>query len=393
MSLQQRIDAPGPKKILACDGGGILGLMSVEILARLEAELRARSGRPGLVLADYFDFACGTSTGAIIAACVSAGMSMDAVRQFYVDSGAQMFDEASLLKRLRYAYNDEPLAAKLRTELNRALGCGEAEPPVTLGDGRLRTVLMMVMRNHNTDSPWFVWNNPRAHYNQRVRPDGTPRLDCNLDLPLWQLVRASTAAPTFFPPEVITFAEGTPREYRFIFVDGGVTTYNNPAFMAFQMATASPYRLGWQTGPRELLIVSVGTGNAPKLRPDIKARQMHLLHAATSVPGALMNAAAAGWDMACRLLGECRFGAPIDREFGAMQAVPGAANFTGPKLFSYVRYDADVSAAGLAALGLADIDPDSVQMMDSVEHIEAIQRVGRAYAQRHVTLDHLASFV
>jgi len=35
---------PGPKKILACDGGGILGLMSTEILAKLESDLRARRG-------------------------------------------------------------------------------------------------------------------------------------------------------------------------------------------------------------------------------------------------------------------------------------------------------------------------------------------------------------
>ena len=33
-ALIQRMRSPGPKKILACDGGGILGLMSVEILAR-----------------------------------------------------------------------------------------------------------------------------------------------------------------------------------------------------------------------------------------------------------------------------------------------------------------------------------------------------------------------
>jgi uncharacterized protein len=38
--------ADGPKKILACDGGGILGLMSVEILARIEAELQARPRKP-----------------------------------------------------------------------------------------------------------------------------------------------------------------------------------------------------------------------------------------------------------------------------------------------------------------------------------------------------------
>jgi uncharacterized protein len=37
---------------------------------------------------------------------------------------------------------------------------------------------MMVMRNHTTDSPWFVSNNPDAKYNSRERPD------CNLKLPL-----------------------------------------------------------------------------------------------------------------------------------------------------------------------------------------------------------------
>jgi patatin-like phospholipase/acyl hydrolase len=260
--LINRIQSRAPKKILACDGGGILGLISVEILARLESDLRTKRGKADLVLAAYFDFICGTSTGAVIATCISAGMSMDTLRDFYVGSGEQMFDKASVFKRLRYNYNDEPLAAKLRVEFNRALGYPEGAPPATLGDPNLRTLLMMVLRNHTTDSPWPVSNNPRAKYNQRVREDGKPRLDCNLDLPLWQLVRASTAAPTYFPPEVVTFAPGTPKEYQFVFVDGSVTTYNNPAFLAFQMATAAPYKVNWATGADKLLIVSVGTGSA-----------------------------------------------------------------------------------------------------------------------------------
>ena len=52
-----KIKTAGQKKILACDGGGILGLMSVEVLAKLEEDLRAKLGRgPDFVLADYFDF-------------------------------------------------------------------------------------------------------------------------------------------------------------------------------------------------------------------------------------------------------------------------------------------------------------------------------------------------
>ena len=127
--VEELIQSTGPKKILTCDGGGILGLMSVEILAKIEADLRIAHNKPNLVLADYFDFVCGTSTGAIIAACISTGMSMDTIRQFYLDSGKQMFDKASVLKRLKYSYDDEPLAGLLRHALDKQL----KEKDATLG--------------------------------------------------------------------------------------------------------------------------------------------------------------------------------------------------------------------------------------------------------------------
>jgi patatin-like phospholipase/acyl hydrolase len=386
--VRQRMSSPGPKKILACDGGGILGLMSVEILAKLEGELRAKTGNPDLVLADWFDFVCGTSTGAIIATCIATGMSTERIREFYIRSGPLMFDKAFLLDRLRFSYNDEPLAKLLREAINEALGDKADGAPALLGDGRLRTLLMVVMRNHTTDSPWPVSNNPLAKYNQRERKD------CNLNLPLWQLVRASAAAPTFFPPELIVFAKGTDREYSFLFMDGGVTTYNNPAFLAFQMATAAPYRVSWPTGVDKLLVVSVGTGSAPRARPGLRPGDLWLLDHAKNMPSALMNAASAGWDMTCRIVGECRFGAPIDREFDHGIVEPGGtANWTGPKQFAYVRYDPDVTAEGLRGLGLGDIRPESVQVMDSVEFVKDIGRVGKTYADKKVSLEHFRGFV
>src|ERR1019366_8468068 len=46
---------PGPRRILAIDGGGMRGALAVGILAKLEKTLREKLGRPDLVLSDYFD--------------------------------------------------------------------------------------------------------------------------------------------------------------------------------------------------------------------------------------------------------------------------------------------------------------------------------------------------
>src|SRR5207253_2189452 len=166
-------------------------------------------GGPDWVLADYFDYIAGTSTGAMIAAGLALGMPVADIRRFYCEQGAAMFGPARLLHRLRYRFESEPLAEGLRT----AFGADR-----TLGSADLRTLLMVVLSNATTDSPWPLSNNPHARFNDRSLPD------CNLALPLWQILRASTAAPTFFPPEVVQVG---PR--RFVFQDGAVTPYNNPA--------------------------------------------------------------------------------------------------------------------------------------------------------------------
>lgn len=391
-----RMRLPGPKKILACDGGGIRGLISVEILARLEADLRNHFGQPNLLLGDYFDFICGTSTGGIIASCLSCGMDMDTIRNFYLDHGKSMFERARWYLQLHQKYEAEPLARILRQAFYDQLqghpsGDEDGEGVVELGDPRLKGLLMLMLRNHSTDSPWPVCNNPLARYNQLDRDD------CNLRLPLWQLVRASTAAPTFFPPEVVTLDPGTSQEKTFVFVDGGMTTYNNPAWMAVQMATASPYGINWRTGVDELLVVSVGTGNAASSRPNLKPEEMWLLDHAKTIPLALMNAATAGWDMVCRIVGECRFGEPIDREFGSMIQPPGTppdqSNWSGPKQFAYVRYDPITSREGLDSLGLHEIPEQDLAAMDDVEKIPVLQQVGSAYAEHHLSLQHLSGFL
>ena len=374
MSLQKKVGGEGPKKILALDGGGIRGMITVEVLDRIEELLRKETGgKDEFVLADYFDYISGTSTGAIIAAALSLGWSVDRIRKFYINSGEQMFDKASLLKKFKYQYEDKELKKLLKKEFGS---------DTTLGSEELKTLLMMVMRNSSTDSPWPVSNNPRAKYNSRKRDD------CNLDLPLWQLVRASTAAPVYFPPEKVRIGK-----HNFIFVDGGITTYNNPSFQTFLMATLGPYNLGWETGEDKLLIVSIGTGTSPDANADLSPNEMNLLYNASAIPSALMFAALNEQDLLCRAFGNCLCGDQLDREVGDL--IDKEDTMKRPvtsMLFTYVRYNAELSRKGLDELGLTGIKPEDVQKLDSVENIKELQAVGQAVAKK-VTRAHFSKFI
>jgi patatin-like phospholipase/acyl hydrolase len=377
MPLVERLRRPGPKKILALEGGGILGLISIEILKRLEELLGAALGRGrDFALAEYFDFVAGTSTGAIIASCIALGMQMEDIGQLYVTSGRAAFHSAGWLKRWRYKYEH----ARLARTLQQVMG-GDT----TLGSPRLKTLLMLVMRNATTDSPWLVSNNPFAKYNQRLLEDGTPLPGCNLDLPLWQLVRASTAAPTYFQPEVIAVGAE-----RFVFVDGALTPYNNPAFMAFLMATVDAYRVGWPSGEGQLLVVSIGTGKTARADVALDPRAMHVLYHAAAVPDALLYAAQTQQDMLCRVFGKCLVGEPLDSEVGDLIHSRGPVS---PKLFTYLRYDAALSRQGLESLGLPDIDPLHVQAIDAVQYVDELRRVGQAIGARQVRQEHFSAFL
>jgi hypothetical protein len=383
MSLIERIEGAGPKKLLAIDGGGIRGVLALEVLQRIEDLLKAKSGNADFRLADYFDYIAGTSTGGIIAAGLSVGMSVGEILKFYQEAGAQMFVKANLLRRLRYEFRSEPLAAKLKEifDIN-----------TTLGSEKLRTLLLLVMRNATTDSPWPISNNPYAKYNDSARPD------CNLKFPLWQLVRASTAAPTFFPPEVIVLPSTAPGgEREFIFVDGGVTMYNNPTFQMFLMATLDRYwalkpDARWQPGADRMLIVSVGTGTSPDVRSGLEPNEMNLLFNATTIPSALMFAALNEQDLLCRVFGDCRAGDAIDREVGDLVGSVGPLQ-RDQKLFTYLRYNAELTREGLDALGCRDIAPETVQQLDSIEGIPDLRRVGKRVGETKVMERHFVGFM
>jgi uncharacterized protein len=372
VDLNARLMRKAVRKLLAIDGGGIRGLLSLKILEQIEQLLINESKRADYRLADYFDYVAGTSTGGIIAAAIAVGMSVKEILDFYMNNGAAMFDKASIIRRLQYQYKSEPLVLQLQEVF------GEE---TTLGAPELETLLLLVMRNATTDSPWPISNNPFAKYNDQKHGA------CNLHFPLWQLVRASTAAPTYFPPEVINCGVKP-----FIFVDGGVTMYNNSSFQMFLMATVDRYwayapaeNRGWKTGVNEMLIVSVGTGTSAGENYSLRPDEMNLIFNATTIPSALMYAALNEQDFLCRVFGDCVSGPLLDREVDNMIGSHGPLD---RKLFRYARYNAELTREGLATLGCGDIDATKVQRLDSIDALGDLQRIGKAVAAQRVKAEH-----
>jgi patatin-like phospholipase/acyl hydrolase len=182
-----------PKRILALDGGGLRGILTLAILQEIETLLRARHGNdPKFRLCHYFDLVAGTSTGAIIAATVALGWSVEQIRAKYMDLGSRVFEKSFFRDGVLRAKYDE---SRLINELQNVFGT-----KTTLGSDDLKTGLLLVTKRIDTGSWWPISNNPNGKY-FAARPGGTVG---NGEYPLWQVVRASTAAPAYFDPEKIT---------------------------------------------------------------------------------------------------------------------------------------------------------------------------------------------
>lgn len=353
-----------PKRILALDGGGLRGVLTLGMLREIEDHLRKRHGDdPEFRLCDYFDLIAGTSTGAIIAAALSVGMSVDQVHEHYLNLGKIVF-KRSLLRwgALRAKYE----ADKVRRALIGVLGERRLDSP------DFRTGLLVVAKRLDTGSTWPLTNNPQAKYFRRGTKSSTI---ANGEYPLWQVVRASTAAPYFFDPETITIgraADGL-KAVKGDFVDGGVSPSNNPALQALMTATMDGYKFGWQAGDDQLLVVSVGTGKA-----DAEVGHANLvegsaaIHAVLSLK-ALMEDCADQVETVLQWLSSSPTARRIDREMDKAQP-----NLGGKAMCRYLRYNVlleptwcseqlgeTLSAKALKALEAMD-EPDNIPELDRI---------------------------
>jgi predicted acylesterase/phospholipase RssA len=372
-TLKAHFDAGGPKRILALDGGGLRGILTLGILEQIEGELRTSHGNdPAFRLCDYFDLIAGTSTGAIIAATLAIGWSVEEIKKKYFVLGSRVFRRSLLRQGLIRARYD---GALLIEELQAVYGADTA-----LNSERLLTGLLVVIKRLDTASPWPVSNNPNGKY-FRTRPGGTIG---NGDYKLWQAVRASTAAPDYFDPERITIAEmpNHPPIYG-DFVDGGVSPFNNPALQAFMYATLGGYHVNWPTGEDNILLVSVGTGAAD---PAVRRSQVAAAQAFRALLS-IMDDTAALQEVLLQWMSASPTARKIDNEIGTLDRDLAG----GTPLLSYVRYDVDLKPASVQDLlgdGARAVPIENLSAMDAPENMEALHRLGVAAGKRDVKSHH-----
>lgn len=204
--------------ILSIDGGGIRGVATLQQLILLEKTLK----RP---LHQYFDYIAGTSTGSIVAGLLSIGTNPSDILELYQNCGDKIFDKKFFRFGLtRSKYKDK--------ELNKALA------DYTQGKLLKDTLTKLIIPAYNVTK--------REMTLFKSYKDG-------VGYSLFDVIRSSSAAPTFFDPWII---DGD------TFVDGGLVA-NNPAIMATIEAL--------KDGNKNIHVLSFSTGTKEKSLSKQKA--------------------------------------------------------------------------------------------------------------------------
>jgi hypothetical protein len=233
--------------MLALDGGGVRGIITLAFLERVEQLLARRSPDPeAFRLCDYFDLIGGTSVGSITALLLSMGYKVGKITDLFFEWVPQIFANPIVpvpLVRPRFD------ARKLSNRIRSVIGDRRLETP------DLKTGFAIIAKRVDTGSPWVLTNNPKALYWNDDPPSG--RIG-NRHYRLADLIRASTAAPYYFSPKTISVYEK--EQEPGTFVDGGVSPHNSPALQMLLLTQLKGYRFNWPLGEDKLLLVSVGTG-------------------------------------------------------------------------------------------------------------------------------------
>lgn len=359
MTLLERLTSSGPKRILALDGGGVRGMMTLGFLERLEQLLRERHARPDLRLCDYFDLIGGTSVGATLAAGLAMGMET-AELQAVAREALKVFRHKRW-KKWHSLFSAEPLKAVLAAQ-------GKDR---RLDDPSIETGVCIITKRADTRSTWPVTNHPNGQFFEQ-----------NRGIKLQDLVYASAAAPFFFVPTLFEVGDNEMAA----FVDGGVSMVNNPALQLFLMATLEGYPFHWKRGEDNLLIVSIGTGTFERRDSVRNVMNARAWNWTVEVPTMLIEDAGVWNQMLLQLLSRSPTPRVIDDEVGDL------ANdlITPEPALSYLRYDARVTPAGLREIGLTGLTHGIGQLHDmtNYEARNELLDIGRRSAALQMLSEH-----
>lgn len=223
--------------LLTIDSGGIRGILPAVALVKLE-------NITGKLTREIFTFVAGTSTGAIIAAAIAAGVPAARILDFYLNRTKEIFNGSPLNYARMVLFGSRYSTKKLHDLLAEAVGPARTW---TLNDSPID--ILLTAKRISDGMPWyFVRDNPRNS-------------GCMGRLGIVDCATASAAAPTYFQPWEIR-EDSTPRHCESVgtLVDGAVGVTGNPVYQA--CIEAFDYTSDYT--PEETLTVSLGTGRFKK---------------------------------------------------------------------------------------------------------------------------------
>jgi patatin-like phospholipase/acyl hydrolase len=364
-SLHEHLDpSTGLKNILSLDGGGIKGALTLGYLKKIETILQEKNGKDYL-LCDHFDLIGGTSTGSIIAAALAVGKSVDEIITLYMDLGGKIFGKKrnwlnplETWKFLKAEYDYVVLENSLK----------EAFGSITLGSDQIKTGLCIVAKRADTNSVWPLINHPKGKFYDTM-------LGKNKNILLWQAVRASSAAPTYFAPQMIDVGDGQ----RAAFVDGGVSMANNPALTLLMVATLKGFPFRWEMGEDKLTIVSVGTGYSVFKKQTGEIEEAWMKTWAQNVPDMLMQDASWQNQILLQWLSNSPTAHYIDMEIESLKD----DYIAGKPLIKYLRYNFPITENDLNGLGIGNFTQEDVVSlieMSNAENRQRLYKIGEAAA-------------
>lgn len=234
--------------ILSIDGGGVRGLIPLRILESLESRLIHRG--VDTPLHKIFDLMAGTSTGGLIA----AGLTAPRPGGGNGEAAATIAELRDFFERDTRDIFHHSLGARLARALTKPLGLFDetydARPLEKLLKERFGWTSMASSLCKLLLTAYDIEQRKAVFMTNGLEENGS-RTD---DYYIWQAVRATTAAPSYFEPARV---ENLTRKREEALIDGSVFM-NDPALAAYLEAR----KQGWDS--EDIVLISLGTGRAGK---------------------------------------------------------------------------------------------------------------------------------